>query len=286
MRTYVTFGVVVLAASSQAIVCTTSTTSPGAADATWSYVGQMNGASAVAIGRRTVLTARHVGAGTFSLNGSNYDVLNSVVMPDIENPYTHGNSQVDLILVNLKSDLPGWYDVADSKAIGETVTMVGYGRSGVVNAAGNGYNVSVSSGTRRAGNNTLDDAGFLQGLGPAMVSVLKNAGDAVVADKDSGGGWFSGGKLVGLTSFIFNGTDVGAGGAYPNYGFGSANTAGYTNATYGINLAPGEAYFGSGAIDLTDSRIRSFIHTNAVPEPSTYAAVALGLFALVRRKKR
>jgi len=48
----------------------------GASDVTgWDYVGTVNGASAVYLGNNWVITAAHVGAGTFSLGGTSYTVV-------------------------------------------------------------------------------------------------------------------------------------------------------------------------------------------------------------------
>lgn len=278
LKRFVVVGLVFsLAVSGWSVIATTSTTLPNPADTTWQWVGQMNGASAVAIGPRTVLTAAHVGAGSFVLGSNTYTALNSFVNPD----------SPDLLLVNLNQTLPGFYNVATSAPLNSTITMVGFGGSGVVNATNTGYNQTIGAGTRRAGQNTLDDFQFVGTIGNSHLSYIASAGDAVLVSGDSGGGWFnSSGQLIGINSFIFNLTSgyTGAPPPLPDFGFASANP-GWSFPAGGVNIPAGTAYFGSGAIDVTASNIRTWITTNAVPEPTSMLAIGLGLAALARRRK-
>jgi hypothetical protein len=225
----------------------------------------MSGASAVAVGPRTVLTASHVGAGNFVLNGVAYAMTSTAVAPKIK------GSNVDLRVVELASDLPGWYQLGTAAPTNATVTMVGYGSTGVLNAAGNGYTLK-KGGTRRADENQVTKHTTFKGEGPTITSLLNGPGEAVLASGDSGGGWFINGKLVGISAFTYT------------------NNA--RKAAYGWGKS---AYFGSGAIDLTNKAVASWVSSQviigrsmpqAVPEPSAYATLVVGFAALLRKRRR
>lgn len=224
-------------------------------DPLFTFVGRIGGASGTAIMSRAVLTAKHVGGTTFTLGGVNYQAVARIDHPT-----------ADISILNFGVDLPGWHMLGDSAALGSTLSLVGYGDTGSVNAAGNGYDVFAGGGVRRAGTNILHDRVFVTNYGPSMLSYLNANGDGVLAAGDSGGGFFVGNRLVGVNSFIFTLNQ-----SLPNYGFASLNG--------------GTAYFGSGAIDLTDPGLRDWVLTNAVPEPATFAALGLGLAALIRRRR-
>lgn len=287
-----------LPAASLAVVATTSTSNPGAADSIWNFVGQVNGASAVAIGPHTVLTAAHVGANDFTLAGNTYTMTSAFHAPNVTDGVNV--SATDLELINVAQTLPGWYDLAGSTSNGTGLTMVGYGGSGVVNAAGNGYDITVGAGTRRAGGGLLDGTQLVGGEGFSLLSYLRGPGGAALVGGDSGGGWFdSSGKLIGINVFYFNDTDLGPTPPgdtapppmLPNYGFPNANPGwSFHNSQPGwdwnIDIAPGTPYFGSGAIDVTNATIQSWIRTNAVPEPASMLALGIGVAAVLRRRRK
>lgn len=284
-----------LVSQASAVVATTSHTTPNPEDTFYQFVGQMNGSSAVAIGPHTVLTAAHTGgnAGNFILGGTTYTRIGSKQAP----AYVIGpgdTTNVDLMVVYVSQTLPGYYSIGSGISGGDTVTMVGFGKSGFV--SGNGYSVSVAAGTRRKGDNTADGFGVIDvnnatggaavGGGPVMVSYLKVAGDAALGSGDSGGGWFSNGSLVGISSFTFNDTQSGTetSPTYASYGFASQNTHGYTAQNGSYTIPAGAAYFGSGAIDLTDPQIHNFV-VQSVPEPGPIAALGFGTLLMVRRRR-
>ena len=321
VRLFASLALAAFALPSFAIVATTGASTP--VDTSYLYVGQVNGSSAVAVAPNKFLTARHVGAGDFVLGGATYTTTSSVFAP----AYTISpgvTTNVDLVLVTVAGTLPGFYNVGATGTIvaNSAITMVGYGSSGGVDTAGGtnpagtpfaaqtGYALNVGAGTRRAGDNTTDVFGVINvgnsvginatGGGPVVESYVFSAGDAALAERDSGGGWFANGALVGISSFIFNNTQNNRvdKAKYANYGFASRNTSGFNSITDSPNytgpaysFGANEAYFGSGAINLTDPQILGWLSANgvavqAVPEPAPFAALGLGALALLRRRRR
>ncbi len=224
-------------------------------DATFGFIGQVGGSSAVAIGARSVITAKHVGGTAFTLGGTTFTATSRIDSPTF-----------DLAVLNFGVNLPGFYSIGSASPIGSTLTMVGFGGTGVLNGAGNGYTITGGGGTRRKGTNTLDFKEFVPDFGPSLLSWLVGNGDAALVAGDSGGGFFIGTELVAVNSFIFSTSTT-----LPNYGFASQNG--------------GTPYFGSGGIDLTDPGVRAWVDS-AVPEPASMAVLALGLAALARRKRK
>jgi len=291
MKTYAAAGLLLaFASSSHAIVATTSHDTPNGEDLTYGLIGKVNNLGAVPIGAHTVLTARHVGAGDFTLNGVVYHMTSSFNAPQQLNPDTNAMSNVDLLLINVNETLPGWYQMGTSISDGSGLSMSGWGGTGVVDADNTHYDQWGHSGTLRKGDNTLDFHAFVDTIGPSLISYLDGAGEASLMGGDSGGGFFVGGKLVGINSFIFNetvpSTPDNAPPTYPDYGFPNANTAGFTDPANGFHIDAGVHYFGSGAVDITDPAIQEFIHAKAVPEPSAWIGLGLGAGLLIRRKRK
>ena len=277
MRKLLAFATLLAPFAAHAVVATTSTFSSGPPDSAFAFVGAMSGASAVAIGPHLVLTAGHVGAGDFVLGSDVYHATSSEIAPDWK------KRDVDLRLVTVAETLPGWYTVANSIKKGATVSIVGYGYTGVVRSDGSGYALTTA-GTRYAGTDKISSKETTNGVGPTIRTMLNGAGDAVLTPGDSGGGWFANGQLVGISAFTFSKSS-----SKPAYGWG------------------GTDYFGSGAVDLTNGLLNGWIDTQvaedlqatalntdslnfasveAVPEPGTFAALGLGALALLRRRKR
>jgi hypothetical protein len=206
-----------------------------APDGQYPWVGIIGGASGTAISPRSVITARHVGASQFTVLGVTYYASERINHPTM-----------DLALLNFDADLPGWHTLGTSAPLGSALTMVGYGDTGRVNADGDGYDVFHSAGVRRASPNTLHFEMFWPDVGPILVSWLTAAGDGALAAGDSGGSFFIGDELVGVSALAFNTT----GGALPDYGFASQNG--------------GDPYHASGAVNLTDPDVRAWVLENAI----------------------
>jgi hypothetical protein len=108
------------------------TTGWGAAGITgWDYVGTVNGGSGVYLGNGWVLTAGHVGAAPFVLNGTSYAVVSGSAQ-GVLNP---GGTAADLALFRLTlwPNLPS-LPIATAKptafsenSAGSSVVMIGYG---------------------------------------------------------------------------------------------------------------------------------------------------------------
>ncbi|MCO5297639.1 MAG: PEP-CTERM sorting domain-containing protein [Fimbriimonadaceae bacterium] len=225
------------------------------ATTSFEFVGQIGGASGVAIGLRSVITAKHVGGMGFSVGGNSYTAVSRINHPTL-----------DLSILNFDTDLPGFYAIGNASPLGSTLTLVGYGQTGVLNATGDGYTITGGGGVRRMGTSSLDGKQFVNDFGPSLLSFLVENGDGVLVAGDSGGGFFIGNQLVGVNSFVFTTNEN-----LPAYGFASQNG--------------GTPYYGSGGIDLTDPGVRAWVNS-AVPEPATMLGLGLGLAALARRRRR
>jgi len=94
----------------------------------WDYVGSDNGASAVYLGDGYVLSAGHVGAGNFILNGNTYDLVAGSAQ-------SFGTADLSLFKIDTTSTtdhlltLPTLSLETTAPNIGTSVTMIGYGNS-------------------------------------------------------------------------------------------------------------------------------------------------------------
>jgi hypothetical protein len=233
----------------------------------YGYLGTVNGASGVLVGSDLVLTAKHLGVSNgsiFSLpGGSSFGIVAGSVI-------NHPTDDLTLFRINGTTSSFANVDLSTVNA-GTSVTMVGFGGSGTLNSAGNGYDINIGAGVRRKGTAIVEGSVFVTdngtNLGWSLVAPLRSNGQAALVGGDSGGGWFRGSSnnLVGINSWI------GSFGAGVDYRFSNSNTD----------------FFASGGIEL--SRYSTWLTTNgvsAVPEPASCLVLTLGALVMLRKKKK
>lgn len=247
---------VMLAASMSSLACAVVPNT--GADTDYLWVGPTGGGSGTAIARRSVITARHVGGSTYESQGKIYTASSRIDHP-----------AYDITILNFSEDLPGWHELGTSAPVGTPIEMVGFGRTGVLNSTGTGYDIQWSSGgTRIAAPNNVEFEWLMPGIGPSMIAYLGGNGEGAAVAGDSGGGFFAGGKLVGVISFAMNAT----GGTLPDYGFASLNN--------------GVPYHMTGAINLTKPDVRAWVLDNIVPAPGAACVFTAMCLAGARRRGR
>lgn len=243
---------------------------PLGAGSGWYYVGSVGGASGVYLGETNgafwVLTAAHVGVGSFTLNGITYGmVANSAVT-------LGGNA--DLVLFRIDAD-PGLaaLDIATATpAIGTPVTMIGYGVGrdaeptrwtldwNETNAGGvyQGYKWTGES-IKRWGTNTVSGFGSGGSLSTVTFRTTFNTGTAQATLGDSGGGVFlADGTLAGLMIAVQTMAGQPDGTSIFSALIGTENRT---------QIADLSAY---------RSEILGIMNSVVVPEPRTLALVLLG----------
>lgn len=234
-------------------------TSAPADDRGWANVGAIGNATGVYVGGGWVLTANHVGSGNFTLAGTTYTVVAGTGRRLTNNGVAGKSVLTDLYLFQVagRPAVPSLSIPAASAAVGESVTMIGRGRSQSTtltqwtvntsvtpwtwsvsppatspNAAG--FTTTSAARVKSWGTNTVDGAGWFN-AGSDVFGVATTFDDATSPDEgqvvagDSGGGVFvqRGGKWA-LTGIII------AAGLFPNQ---PSNTAVYGNASYMADLS-------------------------------------------------
>lgn len=235
----------------------------------FAFVGQVNGASGVLVGANMVLTARHVGAGTFTLPGIG---TFSVVAGSVQN---HPTDDLTLFRIDTgATTLTNYAQINVNKVAANTaITMVGFGASGVLNGLGNGYDITISAGTRRKANGIVEGSILVDEPGLRLKSIyspLRSNGQGALVGGDSGGGWFlqdgsARPQLVGINSWI--------------------GTFGTFSSNFAFSNHPTN-FFASGAADL--SEYNGWLVQNGasvVPEPASLVAIGCGLSLLARRRR-
>jgi hypothetical protein len=266
----------------------TGNTNAPADDPGWANMGLINGASGIYLGSGWVLTAAHVGLGNISFGGISYNpVTNSLVT--LTNNTVGRRTNADLIMFQLTSQPAGLGSLtlaSNAPTLGEPLTMIGAGRDrtnftewsvnttvspwtwAVTNSGGNfaGYQ-TLESTAMRWGTNTVstDDLWVTVQVETTlrdvrsfatMFDIIAGSDEAQAVRGDSGGAvFFKRGSAWELGGMMF--TVKGFSGQ-PNV----AETPVDGNETFSADLS----YYEPQIMSL-------------VPEPSTYALLALSVTA-------
>lgn len=244
-------------------------------------------------GNYWVLTARHVGAGSITLAGNAYSAVGGSGITVLNGD----TSPTDLLLFRISADpglptlnlLSGTDPAASSvvRLMGDGLKEDTFTQWGVtINGGANDDTWTPGGGTDQAGYTTTGAAGVRWGDSIVAGSTSYNVGTGDTAaffmgfTNLAGSSMAQSGDSGGATFYYSGGTWYLAGilGAIGTFGSGQtpdnqpANTAVFGNVTFAASIP---SYYG-------------FI-TSAIPEPSTYAALAgllaLGMAAVIRRGK-
>lgn len=245
------------------------------------YIASWGGASAVAVGERWLLSARHVGGGVgggATLAGESF-VADRIV----------DNRTEDLQLIHVDRALPGWHELAtaDHAVVpGQPVLLGGFGyRAGSGLADGTGYDWSGGPG-EAWGRNRADQVGgrvLIRFDSPG--SAAAEPREALFALSDSGGGLFTQGvdgvlRLAGIA-------------VSTSSGFGSTRFGDYALA---INIDVWSAWITATiypGVPITSSQPPpaqgSYIPPPPpprVPAPGTAAAFGFAVVCIAARRRR
>ncbi|HEY0257238.1 MAG TPA: trypsin-like serine protease [Candidatus Methylacidiphilales bacterium] len=225
----------------------------------WNYVGNVNGASGVYLGNGWVLTAAHVGAGSFVLNGTTYTPIAGSTQGISD---ANGTADLTLFQISTQPNLPSLTLSLNAPVpfsqtqTGSTVAMLGFGGShgetwGVDTVTQINQQIDLHPDFPYVSNDFYTVNGqFFDGLASITNSYQIIGGDSGGAD------------------FIFN-------------------VATQTWELAGINEVTGNGTFNgqdvnfSGMVQLNTyaSQIQGIIAT-PTPEPSTWLLFSLGLIGL------
>lgn len=188
------------------------------------------------ISKRAILTAKHVGVTVLKVGGRELKPIGNFPHPEY-----------DACIIFFGEDLPSPAKLATRVEIGQMGVVAGWGDTGRVAPEGDRYFLTVRDrrDVRRAAPLPLGARQSLPKLGPLLLGVLVKPGQATVEPGDSGGGYFFGGKLAGITLITHNSTGGPEKGGKVNRGFASTNG--------------GKPYHLAGALDLTDPTVSGWI---------------------------
>jgi len=261
---------------------TQNTTGVGAGDG-WDYVGTVNGASGVYLGdydgNYWVITANHVGGGSFNLGGTTYSMVGGSGL-------RIGTTDIYLFRINSDPGLTNLTLSSTAPTINSQVTLIGAGRNrdaslttyyidtdtdpdtwsttdsadrDVIRA---GYDYA-SGKTKRWGEDTISGTGTALNTEMLFTTFGSVAGATQVATGDSGGGVF-----------------------YQNPSTMNWELTGIISVKSTFNGQPNDtAVFGneSGFADLSQYRDQILA---AVPEPSSATLIFLAAAALLNSRRR
>jgi len=270
---------------------TQNTTGAGAGTG-WNYVGTRGVGSGVYLGNFDgndwVLTANHVGAGSFTLGSTTYGAIGGSSIR-VQNP---DFSATDLLLFKIDAS-PGLAPIpiaASTPITGTSVTLIGAGRDRQAaltewNVTGTNPNFTwteVGSGGNAGGYKWTGSRTMRWGMSSVSSTALFNTGDGNVN-----------GIRANFTPFVGR-----AQGAVGDSGGGvfAFNNSSASWELIGLMLAidafanqpGGTAVFGNNTYFADLSYYRNYI-TSSIPESSTYAAAAGAgalLLAVASRKRR
>ena len=291
--------ILVLTPAAHAVVINTlsgnGNTNAPADDPGWANVGYINGASGIYLGAGWVLTAAHVGAGNITFSGISYAPLAGTTV-QLTNNTIGRTTNTDLLMFQLASTPAGLGPLtlaSTAPTLGTAVTMIGAGRDRGdftkwnINQATTPWTWTVTSSDNpdAAGYQTLDTNSMRWGTNTIStnnlwVSVANGSRDvksfvttftetASASDEaqavlgDSGGAVFSKKESAWeLSGVIF---------AVNGYNGQPSATAIFGNTTFSADLS----YYAPQIMSI-------------IPEPSTYAllAVSAAALAFAYRRKR
>jgi hypothetical protein len=268
-------------------------------------VGSLNGASAIYLGNRWVMTAQHV-AGTslpssVNFGGTNYTTLSGSYHQLTNNAQSGLSSLTDIVLFRLSSDplLPTLSLASSAPTVGTAVMMIGNGR--IQNASPTYWNVTVNPGSNNdvwtvvTSTDSYNRVGF-QTIASNEVRWGVNQIESTGLNVDTSG---SSTRSVVSYSTLFGGSVpftheaqavVGdSGGAVFSWdGVSSWHLSGMMHAVNGYELQPsntavvGQSTF---AADLSFYN-GQIVSLTGIPEPSVSMAALLGSCALLVRRPR
>lgn len=108
-----------LAGSAHALIVSGATPMPAPANG---FIGNWNGSTAVCVGPRWIISARHVGGAP----GTKFTRPDGQEWTAIE---VRNHPDYDVQLVHVDRDLPGWHKFAENPQLGEPVLLGGYGQT-------------------------------------------------------------------------------------------------------------------------------------------------------------
>lgn len=285
--------------AAQAVVINTtsgaSNTNAPANDPGWANVGVLNGASGIYLGAGWVLTAAHVGVGNIFFAGVSYSALTNTLV-QLTNSVPGKTMFTDLIMFQLASTPAGLGTptlASSAPTLGTSVTMIGAGRdrgnftkwnvntnatpwtwtvttSPTANAAG--YQ-TLESRTMRWGTNGVSATDFwvdatngspdVKSFATTFTDTASASDEAQAVLGDSGGAVFTKNE----SAWELGGVMFAVGGysGQPS----PETTAVFGNATYSVDLS----FYAPQILSV-------------VPEPTTYALLALSAATLALFKRR